>query len=146
MNKLKLGALILLSFILLAGIVTTATGQTAGNVLVLNAEGPVSAVMVSYIERGIAAAEAQNAAALVIQLDTPGGQTDLTRDIMRAIINSNVPVVVYVYPPGGFAASAGTFITLAGHIAAMAPQTSIGAASPVDGQGGDIGETMRAKI
>jgi len=117
-----------------------------GDILVLTVEGPVSPIMLGYIERGIEAAEAQNAEAVVIQLDTPGGQIDLTREIVQAIVNAGLPVVVYVYPAGGFAASAGTFITLAAHVAVMAPQTSIGAASPIDSQGGDIDETLRAKV
>jgi membrane-bound serine protease (ClpP class) len=83
---------------------------------------------------------------LIIKLNTPGGQIDLTRQIVQVIVNSQVPVVVYVSPSGGFAASAGTFITLAGHASAMAPQTTIGAASPVDAQGDNIDETLRAKV
>ncbi len=132
--------------LILAFATPTTHAQTDGGVLVLSVKGPVTPVMVSYIQRGVARAESQNANALVIELDTPGGQVDLTRTIIQSIINADVPVVVYVYPPGGFAASAGTFITLAAHIAAMAPQTSIGAASPVDGQGGDISDTLRAKL
>lgn len=115
-------------------------------VLVLNVEGPVTPVMLSYIERGIEQADVDNAEALVIRLNTPGGSVDLTKRIIQAMIAADVPVVVYVWPPGGMAASAGTFITLAGHAAAMAPNTSIGAASPVDGSGAEIDETMRAKI
>jgi len=144
--KRKLFALLLLMGWLILTTVAKTTAQQAGGILVLTAEGPITPVMVRYIERGIAAAEERNAEAVIIELDTPGGQIDLTRDIIRAIVNSSVPVVVYVYPAGGYAASAGTLITLAGHAAAMAPQTSIGAASPVDGQGGDISDTMRAKM
>lgn len=115
-------------------------------VLVMDVKGPVTPVMLSFIERAITEADIRNAEALVIRLDTPGGSVDLTKRIIQTIIASDVPVVVYVWPPGGFAASAGTFITLAGHVAAMAPNTSIGAASPIDASGGEIDETLRAKI
>lgn len=124
----------------------SARAQPTGGILILSVKGPVTPIMVSYIQRGITRAETGHAEALIIELDTPGGQVDLTRTIIQSIINAEVPVVVYVYPPGGFAASAGTFITLAAHVAAMAPQTSIGAASPIDAQGGDINETLRAKL
>jgi membrane-bound serine protease (ClpP class) len=120
--------------------------QTEGQVLVIEATGPVTPVMLSFITRGVEAAEEQNAEALVIMLDTPGGDVELTRQIIQVIITSDVPVVVYVAPRGAFAASAGTFITLAGHVAAMAPNTSIGAASPVSGQGQEIPETLKDKI
>jgi len=143
--KIKLTLVILLG-LFFAALTTSSFAQRQGDVLVWTAEGPVTPVMLSYIQRGIAAAEAQDAKAVVIKLDTPGGQVDLTREIIQAIINADVPVAVYVYPPGGFAASAGTLITLSGHVAAMAPQTSIGAASPVDPQGGEIEETMKSKL
>jgi membrane-bound serine protease (ClpP class) len=113
---------------------------------VLEIEGPVTPVMISYIERGIRTAEADGAKALVIQLNTPGGQVDLMSKIVQAILDAEVPVVVYVYPRGAYAASAGTLITLAGHVAAMAPGTTIGAASPVGSQGEDLGETIEKKL
>ena len=114
--------------------------------MVMEVTGPVTPIMLSFIERGIEAAEEQSAEALVIMLNTPGGDVELTRKIIEAIISSNVPVAVYVAPRGAFAASAGTFITLAGHVAAMAPATSIGAASPISGQGEEISETLKDKI
>ena len=120
--------------------------QTEGQVLVMEVTGPVTPVMLSFIERGIEQAEEQDAEALVIMLNTPGGDVELTRQIIEAIVSSDVPVAVYVAPRGAFAASAGTFITLAGHVAAMAPTTSIGAASPVSGQGEEIPETLKDKL
>jgi membrane-bound serine protease (ClpP class) len=120
--------------------------QTEGQVLVMEVTGPVTPVMLSFIERGVEAAEEQSAEALVIMLDTPGGDVELTRKIIQVIVTSDVPVAVYVAPRGAFAASAGTFITLAGHVAAMAPTTSIGAASPISGQGEEIPETLKDKI
>ncbi len=146
MMRAKLVTLFLSIGIILAALLAPARAQSPGAALVLTAKGPVTPVMLSYIQRGIEAAEAQQAEVVIIKLDTPGGQIDLTREIIQSIINANVPVAVYVYPSGGFAASAGTFITLSAHVAAMAPQTSIGAASPVDAQGGEIEETLRAKL
>ncbi len=120
--------------------------ETGREVLVVDATGPVTPIMLSLIERTIAEADSRNAEALVIRLDTPGGSVELTQRIIQAIIAADVPVVVYVWPAGAHAASAGTFITLAGHVAAMTPRTSIGAASPIDGSGAEIDETLRAKI
>jgi membrane-bound serine protease (ClpP class) len=102
--------------------------------------------MSEYLSRGINIAEQRDAQALIFQLNTPGGSTDLMQDMVEAIRNSPVPVVVYVAPAGAMAGSAGTVITLAGHLAAMAPETVIGAASPVGGQGEDLGETMETKL
>ena len=145
-NIRKLGFLVYLTLIISHVMASMAIAQGGREVLVIDVTGPVTPVMLSFIERAIEEADVRNAEALVIRLDTPGGSVDLTRDIIQVMIASDVPVVVYVWPPGGFAASAGTFITLAGHAAAMAPNTSIGAASPIDGSGGDIDETLRAKI
>lgn len=130
-------------FLSLAG---GAQGQAAAHVDVLDIDGPVTPIMISYIERGIEAAEEDGAVALVVRLNTPGGQTDLMNRVISAILASDVPVVIYVYPRGAYAASAGTLITLAGHAAAMAPGTTIGAASPVGGQGEDLGETLETKV
>jgi len=143
----------LLGFVIyLIGATVVLAQNDRKEVLVIDVEGPVTPVMLSYIERSIEEADVRNAEALIIRLDTPGGEVNLTREIVQAIITSDVPVVVYVWPQGGFAASAGTLITLAGHAAAMAPNTSIGAASPIGGSnpflGGtsELGETERAKI
>jgi membrane-bound serine protease (ClpP class) len=128
-------------------IVPPALAQGEGReVLVVDVTGPVTPIMLSLIERSIEQADLRNVEALILRLDTPGGSVELTQRIIQTIIAADVPVVVYVWPPGGHAASAGTFITLAGHVAAMAPRTSIGAASPIDGSGAEIDETLRAKI
>jgi membrane-bound serine protease (ClpP class) len=113
---------------------------------VLTFKGPVTPILVSYIERGIVQAERDDAVALILQLDTPGGSADLTGEITRRMRNADVPIVVYVTPQGAHAGSAGTFITLAAHLAAMAPGTRIGGASPVGAEGQDLGETIRRKI
>ncbi len=115
-------------------------------VVVLRVKGAVSPVMASYINRGITAAESVSATAVVIQLDTPGGLDSSMRDIVQRINASRVPVVVYVSPAGGRAASAGVFITMAAHVAAMAPNTAIGAAHPVSGDGADIQGAMADKV
>ncbi len=106
----------------------------------------ITPVTQAYIEEAIAAAELARAAALVVQLDTPGGLVSSMREIVKDILASKVPVVVYVAPPGARAGSAGAFITIAAHVAAMAPGTNIGAASPVAAGGGEIDETMQKKI
>ncbi|MEA3349914.1 MAG: nodulation protein NfeD [Chloroflexota bacterium] len=115
-------------------------------VMVLSVDGAVTPAMVEYLERGIRIAEQRGAEVLIFQLNTPGGGVEAMGDIVQIIRASEVPVVVYVAPRGAIAGSAGTVITLAGHKAAMAPETAIGAASPVGSQGEDIGETMEAKV
>ncbi len=115
-------------------------------IIVLTIEGPVNQVMGAYFERGLQAAETAGAAAVVINLDTPGGSLDITLDIIQLFQNSSVPVVVYITPAGAQAASAGSLIMLAGHASGMAPDTVVGAASPVSGDGSDIGETLFRKV
>jgi len=113
---------------------------------VLHVEGTVNPVLVDYIERGINQAEEDNAIACIIQLDTPGGLVDSMLDIVENIINARVPIVVYISPAGAWAASAGTFITMAAHVAAMAPATNIGAAHPVSiGDETEMTETEEQK-
>jgi len=137
---------ILSLFLLCLALASTAFAQESGGALVLTAEGPVTPAMVGYIQRGITAATDRSATVLIIQLNTPGGQIDLMDKIVNAILESPTPVIVYVAPRGAIAGSAGTVITLAGHANAMAPETAIGAASPVGAQGEEIGETLDAKI
>ena len=125
------------------------TNQASGSgdiVYVLTFEGAVTPVLEQYLANGIDAALSSNAEAVILRLDTPGGSVNVTKSITQEMLASPVPIVVYVAPVGAHAGSAGTFVTLAGHAAAMAPSTSIGAASPVDASGGDVGETMQAKI
>lgn len=117
-----------------------------GAVHVLTADSEVNPVMVRYIDRGISEAERTDAKAVVIKLDTPGGLSTSMEDVVKRIQAAKVPVIVYVAPSGAKAASAGTFITMSAHVAAMAPGTSIGAAHPVDQSGGDIGGTLGTKI
>ena len=108
-------------------------------------EGIINPVVVEYMTDSIRRAEEAKDVAVIFQLDTPGGLVDSTREIVKALLNANVPTVVYVAPSGARAASAGTFITMAAHVAAMAPGTNIGAAHPVSGEGKDIEGDMRQK-
>jgi len=135
-----------LLFLVLGLLVSPATAQDSNVVYVMTFDGPVNPVLVSYLERGIEQAMTRNAQAIVLRLDTPGGQVDLTQDIVKMMRAAPVPIIVYVWPTGAMAGSAGTFITLAGHAAAMTPGSSIGAASPVTGGGEDLGETLQQKV
>jgi membrane-bound serine protease (ClpP class) len=105
-----------------------ASGET---VCVSTVDGAIGPATASYISRSVDAAKSKDAQCLVIQLNTPGGLLDSTRVIVQKLLGSPIPVVVYVAPTGGSAASAGAFITLAASVAAMAPATTIGAAHPV---------------
>ena len=98
-----------------------------------------------YLSRGVDAANDNESQFIVVVLDTPGGLLSSTRDMVEDILASDIPVIVYVSPPGARAASAGTFITAAAHVAAMAPTTNIGSASPVGAGGRDLPETLKSK-
>jgi membrane-bound serine protease (ClpP class) len=127
------------------GSLSASAQDTSSTVLLLTAEGALTPAMAEYLKRGLRTAEQRGAEMLVFQLNTPGGSLDLMQDMVETIRTSDIPVIVYVAPRGAIAGSAGTVITLAGHAAAMAPETAIGAASPVDAEGQDLGETMEAK-
>ena len=113
--------------------------------IVMTAEGPIMPPMLEYIRRGIEAADRRNAEVLIIELNTPGGGLDTMIEIIAEIRASNVPVVVYVAPRNAMAGSAGAMITMAGHASAMAPETSIGASSPIDSTGENLDSTSAAK-
>jgi membrane-bound serine protease (ClpP class) len=137
--------LALLTFSLAAGQVAYAQSSTP-QIVVLNADGPVTPAMAQYLSRGIKIAERQGAVALIFQLNTPGGGVDTMTTMEQMILASTVPVIVYVAPSGAMAASAGTIITLAGQAAAMTPESMIGAASPVGSQGENLSSTEEAKV
>ncbi len=139
-----------LGFILAVAAVTLSAqslfAQAGREVVVLTLDGALTPALKAYLERGLSRAEQVGAALVIVQLNTPGGQIDLMEDMKDAIRASQVPVVVFVAPQGAMAGSAGTVITLAGQISAMAPETIIGAASPVGSQGEDLGATEQAKV
>ena len=123
---------------------TTTAPEPKKQVFLIKVDAPITPVVSEYIIRSIDKAADERAEALVIELNTPGGLLDSTNAIVMKMLASNVPVVVYVAPSGGRAASAGVFITMAANIAAMAPTTHIGAASPVTMQG-KMDKTMERK-
>lgn len=130
----------------LAGMLAGGARAAEPAVVLLPTTGIVDQVMAAYLREGIASAAADGADAVVIELNTPGGSLEATNDIVGTILDAPVPVIVWVAPSGGRAASAGTFITLAAHVALMAPGTNIGAASPVGGGGEDIPGTLGEKV
>jgi membrane-bound serine protease (ClpP class) len=111
----------------------------------MTADGPIMPPMYEYIKRGVEVADRRGAEILVIQLNTPGGSIDTMLRIIDNIRASNIPVVVYVAPKGAIAGSAGALITMAGHVSAMAPETAIGASSPIGGSGENLESTLEAK-
>ncbi len=120
-------------------LVCASSASGAGHINLIVIDGSINPASADYIMAAIATSEAEDAAALLIELDTPGGLVSSSQDIIQAMLNSRVPVIVYVTPRGAWAASAGTFITVAANVAAMSPGSSIGAAHPV-GIGGGGGQ------
>jgi membrane-bound serine protease (ClpP class) len=115
-------------------------------VVVVPFDGEISSITADYLTRVVRIAESKDAELMVLELNTPGGSVDAMNRMVQVIRSSTVPVVVYVSPRGAMAASAGSLITLAGHVSAMAPETVIGAASPVGSSGEDLGVTMETKV
>jgi len=109
-------------------------------------EGTIDPMSASYVARLIEEAESADATLIVLELDTPGGLLESMESIVKSILNAHVPIAVYVAPAGARAASAGVFIVLSGHVAAMAPGTNIGAAHPVAIGEGELSEEMKEKI
>ncbi|WP_455244117.1 NfeD family protein [Petrachloros mirabilis] len=115
-------------------------------VMVATYDGVINPVAAEYLHDALASAEDSGADALIISLNTPGGLDTSMRLIIKDIIGANIPVIVYVSPSSGRAASAGVFITMAAHVAAMAPGTNIGAAHPVAMGGAEMDKTMKEKV
>jgi membrane-bound serine protease (ClpP class) len=125
------GALRPLAVAILLAVSISAPAFGAGHLNAIRVVGTINPASSDFIQRAIAQSSSDGAIALILELDTPGGLVSATKDIIQAMLNASVPVIVYVSPQGAWAGSAGTFITMAGNIAAMAPGTSIGAAHPV---------------
>ena len=148
-NYAKIIRILLLLGLLIVASTAIKTQAASSTIVVLDVKGTINPVLSDYISRGIEDAEDSNATAVIIQMDTPGGLDTAMRDIVQAIVNAKVPVVVYVSPSGARAASAGVFITIAAHVAVMAPNTAIGAAHPVSlGPEGEstMSEAMEEKV
>ncbi|MDO8615715.1 MAG: nodulation protein NfeD [Dehalococcoidia bacterium] len=144
---LRIGAALLALF--LGGLIFACSGgpdAPPGAVHVLTTDGVVNPVMERYVDRGLDAAEEDEAALVVIRLDTPGGLLSSMNKIVKRILAARVPVAVYVWPAGAQAASAGTFITEAAPVAAMAPTSRIGAAHPVGSGGEEIEGPLNDKV
>ena len=144
---MKLTRIVFLTFLLAFVASQSVFAQSdAPLAIVLTADGPIMPPMLEYFKRGIETAERRDAEVLIIELNTPGGSVDTLLEIIQVIRSSKVPVVVYVAPREAIAGSAGALITMAGHASAMAPGTTIGAASPIDASGADINETLESKV
>ncbi len=142
------GILLFLATLVVAGFSVFAqpTNVAVPHVNLIVVDGGINPAVDDFIRQNIRQAHADGAKALVIQLDTPGGLLTSTRSIVKEILGAPLPVIVYVSPSGAGAGSAGVFITLAGHIAAMSPGTNIGAAHPVAGGGQEVKGVMGEKI
>ncbi len=146
MQKIKkLQILFIIAVFIITFIPSVQAQSPAQTAVTIQVSGPLTPALVNYIDRSVRYAQQKNAAILIIELDTPGGSIDLMNTIIQNIRASQVPVAVYVSPRGAIAGSAGTLITLAGHFGVMAPETAIGAASPVGAQGEEIAETLATK-
>src|SRR5436190_19776004 len=144
----RVSLLVLAVTLLLAGFIkpaSAAPGQGTSAV-VLSLSGPLTPAQAVYLERAIGQAGRDQAEVVILQLNTPGGQIDLMQKMVMLIRGSSVPVVVFVAPQQAMAGSAGTVITLAGWAAAMTPESIIGAASPVGGQGENLDSTLESKL
>ena len=145
MKTLK-SILILALIVIGGGVLAQAKDPATPHVDLIAIDGSINPAVDDFIREGIARAKHNGARALIIQLDTPGGLLNSTRTIVKEMLGAQVPVIVWVGPSGAGAGSAGVFITLAAHVAAMAPGTNIGAAHPVAGGGQEVKGVMGEKI
>jgi membrane-bound serine protease (ClpP class) len=131
-----------IALLLLAVPATAAQTSTQRPVLVVRLDGPLSPVGATELIEAVAEAEARDAPALLVEIDTPGGLISSMREVVESFLNARVPIITYVAPSGARAASAGSLIVMSGHIAAMAPTTTIGAATPQTLGGGEVGDKV----
>ncbi len=149
MDKVRTGRMIFFLFLVfsLAFVQDLSAREfSAGTAVIIELDGAINPGTALYVARGIEEAPDLDAELIVLHVDTPGGLASSMRTIVKSILNSPVPVAVYVSPPGAGAASAGVMVTVAGHVAAMAPGTNIGAAHPVSAGGKDIQAEMSRKV
>jgi len=132
--------------LLMAALAGAAPGHAAPPVAIIDLDGAITPITDRLLTTAVERAQADGAQALVVQLNTPGGLERSMRTMAQTILNAGIPIIVYVAPTGARAASAGVFITMAAHVAAMAPATNIGAAHPVTAGGGDMGKEMSKKV
>ncbi len=143
------GPILVSAFLLLLGfclVFVPSPDATKGHIAHLKVKSTINPVISEYIDKGLKEAASAGAICAIVQMDTPGGLDTAMRDIVQSILNSPIPVIVYVAPSGARAASAGVLITISAHVAAMAPGTNIGAAHPVGLGGGQMDETMMKKV
>ena len=147
MGKLRWFLHVTISALFVVALLNTYVGYTASksDIIVVEIKGTIQPSTADYLRRVIAEAELNESTAILIELDTPGGLLTSTREIVTLFLESEVPIITYVAPYGARAGSAGTFIVAASHIAAMAPTTNIGAASPVSADGSDLSTTLQSK-
>lgn len=144
MKRLMLALIVLVLFVSALPWIQPSHAQSSGPIVrVLHVDGIIDPVVVRYLGRNF---ERTDTSLFVLTLNTPGGSWESMRQVVQLILSCPTPVAVYVAPPGARAGSAGTFVTLAGHVAAMAPSTNIGAAHPVDSSGQDISGYLGDKL
>ena len=147
MSKLSLFLRVTVSALFFVALLNTYIGYTStkNEIMLVEIRGAIQPSTADYLRRVITTAELNEAVAILIELDTPGGMLESTREIVTLFLESEIPIITYVAPYGARAGSAGTFIVAASHIAAMAPTTNIGAASPVSADGSDLNTTLKSK-
>lgn len=143
--RLRFALILFLATLSAMAFISSVVNADSSDIEILSVDGTIVPVVANYLDRGIGRAESEGAVACIIELNTPGGLLNATEDIVQRMLNAKVPIVVYVSPSGSWAASAGTFITVAAHVAVMAPGTSIGAAHPV-AVGQEMPEEVSKKV
>lgn len=142
----KLTRILLMLVILMMGAMSVDAQNDSSHVAIIEVDGTITPAMASYVRQSVAEAENNGAEAIVLRIDTPGGLSTAMDDIVTYVLESDIPVIAWVGPGNARAASAGVYITYAAHIAAMAPGTNIGSASPVAADGSEMTETMEDKV